>query len=95
MACGLRRLGVGAEGRVALAAERTPDLLVALVGTLRGGGCYVPLDPGYPRERLAWMIEDSGCAAVLRVGVAEAALPPAPAGRAVGDAGGGVGARRR
>ncbi len=80
IARGLRRLGVSAEARVALAAERTPGLVVGLLGVLRGGGCYVPLDPGYPRERLAWMIEDSRCAAVLRVGVAAAALPAALAG---------------
>ncbi len=82
VARGLRRLGVGGEERVALVGERTVGMVVALVGALRGGGCYVPLDPGYPRERLAWMVEDSGCAAVLRVGVAEDALPAAAAAAA-------------
>ncbi|HLL81025.1 MAG TPA: amino acid adenylation domain-containing protein, partial [Longimicrobium sp.] len=52
--------GVGAETRVGVLLERTPTLLVALLGVLKAGGAYVPLDPEYPRERLDFMLRDSG-----------------------------------
>src|SRR5207249_4283810 len=55
----LRGLGVEAEVPVGLCLERSPDLLVALLGVLKAGGVYVPLDPTYPRERLAFMLADS------------------------------------
>ena len=42
--------------------ERSPELLVALLGVLKAGGAYVPLDTAYPQERLAYMLEDSGAA---------------------------------
>ena len=56
----LRRIGVGAGSLVGLCAERSPDLVVAVVGILKAGAAYVPLDPGYPQDRLAFMIADSG-----------------------------------
>ncbi|MFH0245768.1 amino acid adenylation domain-containing protein [Streptomyces sp. HK10] len=56
----LRRLGVRPEDRVAVFTERTPDLLVALLGVLRSGGAYVPVDPDYPAERIRYMLADSG-----------------------------------
>ncbi|MBV9773327.1 MAG: amino acid adenylation domain-containing protein, partial [Gemmatimonadetes bacterium] len=56
----LRGLGVGPEVRVGVCLERTPELIVALLGILKAGGAYVPLDPAYPAERLAYMVEDSG-----------------------------------
>src|SRR6185369_14726169 len=55
----LRRLGVGWETRVAVLVERSPELIAAMLGILKAGGVYVPLDPAYPRERLAVMLEDS------------------------------------
>jgi amino acid adenylation domain-containing protein len=55
----LRRLGVGPEVRVAVLAERSPELIVALLGILKAGGAYVPLDAAYPQERLVFMLEDS------------------------------------
>jgi len=55
----LRALGVGPEVPVGVFLERSPELVVALLGVLRAGGAYVPMDPAYPRERLATMIEDS------------------------------------
>ena len=55
----LRRLGVGPEVPVGVALERTPDLLVSLLGVLAAGGAYVPLDPSYPAERLAFLLADS------------------------------------
>ncbi|HSG41190.1 MAG TPA: amino acid adenylation domain-containing protein, partial [Thermoanaerobaculia bacterium] len=55
----LRALGVTIDSRVGLCAERSPAMLVAVLGILKAGAAYVPLDPAYPRERLAFMIEDS------------------------------------
>jgi amino acid adenylation domain-containing protein/non-ribosomal peptide synthase protein (TIGR01720 family) len=61
----LRRLGCGPEGRVGVALERGLDLLVSLLGVLRAGAVYVPLDPQYPRERLAFLLEDARPTALL------------------------------
>ncbi len=55
----LRALGVGPDTLVGLAAERSPDMIIGVLGILRAGGAYVPLDPGYPAERLAWIWEDA------------------------------------
>ena len=60
----LRDLGVGPEVVVGLCVERSPEMLVGLLGILKAGGAYLPLDPGYPRERLAFMLSDA-CAPVL------------------------------
>ena len=56
----LRALGVGPETVVALCVERSPEMLVGLLGILKAGGAYLPLDPSYPPERLAFMLEDAG-----------------------------------
>jgi amino acid adenylation domain-containing protein len=61
----LRRLGVGPEVRVGLCVERRASMVTALLGILKAGGAYVALDPAYPRERVAWMIEDSGAEILL------------------------------
>jgi amino acid adenylation domain-containing protein len=55
----LRRLGVGTETLVSVCLERSPELVVALLGILKAGAAYVPLDPTYPKERLAFMLEDA------------------------------------
>ena len=61
----LRSLGAGAESRVGVCMERSVDLLVALLGVLKAGAAYVPLDPGYPSQRLSFLIEDSGMSLLL------------------------------
>ncbi|WP_395367080.1 amino acid adenylation domain-containing protein [Streptomyces sp. YH02] len=57
--------GVGPETPVAVCFERGPDVPVALLGILKAGGCYVPLDAAYPQERIAFMLEDTGAPLVL------------------------------
>ncbi|AMO95406.1 D-alanine--poly(phosphoribitol) ligase, subunit 1 [Collimonas fungivorans] len=61
----LRGLGVGPDTRVAICAERSLAMVVAIVATLKAGGAYVPLDPSYPDERLAQMLQDSEPVVVL------------------------------
>ena len=56
----LRGLGVGPETVVGLCVERSPDMVVGLIGILEAGGAYLPLDPAYPADRLAFMLADAG-----------------------------------
>jgi amino acid adenylation domain-containing protein/non-ribosomal peptide synthase protein (TIGR01720 family) len=55
----LRDLGVGPERLVGLLAERSLELVIGVLGILKAGGAYLPLDPSYPRERIALMLEDA------------------------------------
>jgi len=55
----LRACGVGPETLVALCMERSLDMIVGLMGILKAGAAYVPLDPAFPADRLAFMLEDS------------------------------------
>jgi len=71
----LRELGVGPEVPVGVCMERTPELLVGVLGVWRAGGVFVPLDPGYPAERLAWIAADAGLKVVVTAGSAAGALP--------------------
>src|SRR6185369_3321356 len=61
----LRRQGIGPEQLVGVCLQRTPQLLVGLLGILEAGAAYVPLDPHYPSERLRWMLADAGAKWVL------------------------------
>jgi amino acid adenylation domain-containing protein/non-ribosomal peptide synthase protein (TIGR01720 family) len=61
----LRSLGVGLETPVGLCFERSLEMVVGILATLKAGGCYVPLDPGYPAERLAFMLEYTETRVVL------------------------------
>ncbi|HEV2707389.1 MAG TPA: amino acid adenylation domain-containing protein, partial [Pyrinomonadaceae bacterium] len=55
----LRRLGVKPDTLVGLCVERSIELLTGLLGVLKAGGAYLPLDPAYPPDRLAFMLEDA------------------------------------
>ncbi|HSF40240.1 MAG TPA: amino acid adenylation domain-containing protein, partial [Thermoanaerobaculia bacterium] len=71
IAARLQALGVGPEVPVGVYCDRTPGLVTAFVSVMEAGGVYVPLDPSYPAERIAFMVADARCAVVL----AESALP--------------------
>ncbi|MCP4669067.1 MAG: AMP-binding protein, partial [Deltaproteobacteria bacterium] len=73
----LRALGVGPEVPVGIAAERGPEVVVGLVGILKAGGVYLPLDPKLPAERLGFMIADAGASVVLAQEAVASSLPPA------------------
>src|SRR5690606_5433787 len=61
----LRDKGVGPDTCVAIAIERSPQLLVGLLAILKAGGAYVPLDVDYPAERLAYMLADCNAGLLL------------------------------
>ncbi|HEX7238835.1 MAG TPA: amino acid adenylation domain-containing protein, partial [Longimicrobiaceae bacterium] len=84
--------GVGPEARVGVFLERSAELAVALLGILRAGAAFVPLDPAYPRERLALLLAGSGARAVLTVGGLADALPAGGPERLLLDGGLGAGA---
>jgi amino acid adenylation domain-containing protein len=65
--------GVGIESIVAVMAGRSLDMVVAILAILRAGGAWLPLDPAYPADRLAYMLRDSG--ARLLIGDAPTELP--------------------
>jgi len=61
----LQSLGVGPETVVGLCVERSPEMVVGLLGILKAGGAYLPLDPNYPRERLDFMLSDAGAPVLI------------------------------
>jgi amino acid adenylation domain-containing protein len=65
VACRLQSLGVGADGLVGIAMDRSLEMVVSLLGVLKAGGAYVPIDPDYPANRCSYMVEDTGVKIVL------------------------------
>jgi amino acid adenylation domain-containing protein/FkbM family methyltransferase len=65
LAAHLSGLGVGPEARVGLCVDRSPELLVGMMGVLKAGGAFVPLDPNHPADRLNFLLEDAGARVVL------------------------------
>ncbi|EPO9701347.1 non-ribosomal peptide synthase/polyketide synthase [Pseudomonas aeruginosa] len=65
LAHALTERGVGADRLVGVAMERSIEMVVALMAILKAGGAYVPVDPEYPEERQAYMLEDSGVELLL------------------------------
>ncbi len=61
----LRDIGAVRDGRISLLADRSIDMVVGILAVLKAGSAYVPLDPEYPDERLAYMLEDSGADIML------------------------------
>ncbi|MGS0539423.1 amino acid adenylation domain-containing protein [Xanthomonas oryzae pv. oryzicola] len=72
----LLQLGIGPDERVAICMQRSAELIIGLLAILKAGAAYVPLDPTYPAERLAYLLHDSAPRAVL---------VHAPTGHALGD----------
>ncbi|WP_419794896.1 amino acid adenylation domain-containing protein [Pseudomonas palleroniana] len=66
--------GVGLESRVGICVERSVEMVIGLLAILKAGGGYVPLDPAYPLDRLAYMLEDSAPSVVLVQGSTRALL---------------------
>jgi amino acid adenylation domain-containing protein/FkbM family methyltransferase len=75
----LRALGADPEARVAICLDRCLELVVALLATLKTGASFVPLDPAFPRERIAQLLADSRARLLISMGAAAAALPAAGA----------------
>jgi amino acid adenylation domain-containing protein len=65
LAVALRRRGVGPETRVGVCLERSADAVVALLGILRAGGAWLPLDPDDSPDRLAWLLADAAAPVVV------------------------------
>ena len=65
VAAHLRRLGVGPDSMVGIFIDRSIDMMVGLLGIMKAGAAYVPMDPAYPSVRIAMMLEDSGAEVVL------------------------------
>ena len=71
----LRGRGVGPDALVGLFVERSVDMVVGILGILKAGGAYLPIDTGYPQERVAFMLADAGVAVVLTHSSLVARLP--------------------
>ncbi|MCY8725710.1 amino acid adenylation domain-containing protein, partial [Bacillus inaquosorum] len=65
LAARLAARGVTKESIVGVLSERSPEMLIAVLAVLKAGGAYLPLDPAYPKERLSYMLKDSGAALLL------------------------------
>jgi amino acid adenylation domain-containing protein len=74
----LRRLGIGPEDVVGLLLERSPELPLAALATLKAGGAYLPIDPAYPAERVLYVLRDAGAQALLTTSRIIAGLPEVP-----------------
>lgn len=71
----LQRRGVGPDTLVGLHIARSTEMVVGLLGILKAGGCYLPLDPSYPPDRLAFMMEDAGLRLLLTTAQGSRELP--------------------
>ncbi|HEV2681895.1 MAG TPA: AMP-binding protein, partial [Rhodanobacter sp.] len=71
----LLALGIKPDDRVALYIERSPEMVIGLLGVLKAGGSYVPLDPDYPIDRIGYMLTDSAPKIVLTQAALRGRLP--------------------
>jgi amino acid adenylation domain-containing protein len=71
----LRGLGVGPDVLVGLCLERSVELVIGILGILKAGGAYLPLDPSYPKERLEFMLQDSGAPVIVTQRHVSASVP--------------------
>jgi len=75
----LRKVGVGPDVLVAICVETSMEMIVGLLGILKAGGGYVPLDPSYPKDRLDFLLKDANIGVVLTDVVSLTSLPPTTA----------------
>jgi amino acid adenylation domain-containing protein/non-ribosomal peptide synthase protein (TIGR01720 family) len=61
----LRKAGIEPESRVGISVERSPEMIIGLLGILKAGAAYVPLDPNYPKDRLTFMTQDADIVVML------------------------------
>ena len=71
----LRTLGAGPETIVGLCVERSFDMVIALIGILKAGAAYLPLDPDYPQQRLRFMLDDAAAPILITHGALRSRLP--------------------
>lgn len=74
----LRQWGIGPGVPVALCLERSVELVAAILAVLKAGGSYVPVDPAAPKERMAFMLKDTGAAVLLTQQHLRQVVPPGP-----------------
>lgn len=74
----LVRLGIKADSLVGICLGRSPEMVVAVLATLKAGAAYVPLDPNYPQDRLAFMLQDAGATVLLTTGTYASAVLSMP-----------------
>jgi amino acid adenylation domain-containing protein len=74
----LQKLGVKPEFKVGLCVERSPEMIIGMLGILKAGGAYLPLDPTYPQERLDFMLSDSQVNILLTTQNLKSQLPQLP-----------------
>ncbi|MCA9898608.1 MAG: AMP-binding protein, partial [Anaerolineales bacterium] len=77
LAHALRARGVGPESRVGIFANRSFEMVIALLAVLKAGGAYVPLDPAYPPDRLQFMMADANLSLILTTTAVQPNLPAA------------------
>lgn len=65
LALHLQHLGIGPDAVVALCVERSIEMMTGIMGIVRSGGAYMPIDPGYPDDRVSYMLQDSAAKVVL------------------------------
>jgi amino acid adenylation domain-containing protein len=78
----LRGLGVGAETPVGVLVNRSPALAVAVLGILKSGGAFLPIDPAYPADRIAYLLADAGAPVLVTAAKLAALAAPTPADQA-------------
>ena len=72
----LQELGVGSEVLVGICLDRSLEMIVSLLGVLKAGGAYLPLDPAYPKERLSFILSDARVSVLLTKAKLVQELPP-------------------
>lgn len=77
--------GIADGALIAVSLERSPELIVALLGILKAGAAYLPLDPGYPADRLRFMLEHSGATALITRAECSGNLPESDVQRVLLD----------